>query len=219
MARGSPRPTGSSSPHATRASISMSRTSYGTTRIPSRLRKRERRMRAAALEADRRGGGSTDAATLAGNGCSVCMLAGYTTAAGAGQPQERGPQGVVLRPRGEPQLRRDGGALWRGHPPGPAAAAARQGGDGGRGAVRAVLHPRPVAQRDLLLPGGVQRRHRGCGGADEQPRDAPAWHEPPPVVRVDRAPRHVGPAAGVPRRRASPTAIRSSSRAACVSPP
>ena len=38
----------------------------------------------------------------------VPVLGRSTAAAGAGQPQERDPQGVVLRPGGEPQLRR-----WR----------------------------------------------------------------------------------------------------------
>ena len=48
-------------------------------------------------------------------------------AAGAGQPQERHPQGIVLRPGGEPQLRRDGVALRRRHPaqPGQSAHATR----------------------------------------------------------------------------------------------
>ena len=45
----------------------------------------------------------------------VPVLGGGSTLAGAGQSQERHPQGFILRPGGEPQLRHDGGALWGGH--------------------------------------------------------------------------------------------------------
>ena len=48
-------------------------------------------------------------------------------AAGAGQHQGRGDQGLPLRSAGQPHLRRDGGALRHRHSAGQAAAAARQG--------------------------------------------------------------------------------------------
>ena len=50
----------------------------------------------------------------------VPLLWGSATSAGAGQPQERHQQGLVLRPGGEPQLCGDGGALQRRHPASPA---------------------------------------------------------------------------------------------------
>ena len=50
----------------------------------------------------------------------VPLLWSGATSAGAGQSQERHQQGVVLRPRGEPQLCGDGGALRRRHPASPA---------------------------------------------------------------------------------------------------
>ena len=48
-------------------------------------------------------------------------------AAGAGQHQGRGHQGLPLRAAGQPHLRRDGGPLRYRDPAGPAAPAARQG--------------------------------------------------------------------------------------------
>jgi TnpA family transposase len=58
---------------------------------------------------------------------AVPLLGRGTAAAGAGQPQERDPQGVVLRSRDEPHLRRHGGALRHRDHSRPALQAARQG--------------------------------------------------------------------------------------------
>ena len=76
---------------------------------------------------------------------------------------------------------------------------ARQGCRRGRGTIRAILHPRPAAQRHVLLPGRVQCRHRRRLGADERARDAPPWRQPSPTVRDRRAARH----AGAPARRST----------------
>ena len=143
----------------------------------------------------RRGDVDADVAGLDRRPCAhVPLLWRSAATAGSRQPQERHQQGLVLRPRGEPQLRGDGGALRRGRSASPAEAPARQGCRRGRGQIRAVVHPRPAAQRHVLLPGGVQRRHRRRRGADERPRDAPPWRQPPPVVRGDRAARHAAAA-------------------------
>ena len=64
-------------------------------------------------------------------------------------------------PGGEPQLRRDGDALWRRHPASPAKAPPRQGRRRGGRAVCAGLYPWPPAQRDVLLPVRLQCCHRG----------------------------------------------------------
>ena len=67
-------------------------------------------------------------------------------AAGAGQRQSRGDQGLPLRAAGQPHLRRDGGALRHRDPAGPAAAAARQGEGRGCRADRRALAVRPAAR-------------------------------------------------------------------------
>ena len=90
----------------------------------------------------------------------VPLLWRGSASAGAGQSQERHQQGVVLRPRGEPQLCGDGGALQRRHSASPAEQPAGQGCGRSRRPLRADLYPRPAAQRHVLLLGRVQRRHR-----------------------------------------------------------
>ena len=78
----------------------------------------------------------------------------------ARQPEERHPQGLVLRPRDQPQLRHDGGPLRRRRAAGETAEAARQSQGRGRGPLRPDLHPRPAATADVLLARRGQRRDR-----------------------------------------------------------
>ena len=59
---------------------------------------------------------------------------------GSRQSQERRQQGLVLRPRDQPDLRRDGRALRRRRPAGAPLQAARQGQGRGRRQVRPDLH-------------------------------------------------------------------------------
>ena len=71
-------------------------------------------------------------------------------AAGAPQSEERGQQGLLLRPRDQPHLRRDGGALLGRNPAGAAAAAAGQGKSRGRRQIRPDLYSRSIARADVL---------------------------------------------------------------------
>ena len=105
----------------------------------------------------------------------------------ARQPEERGPQGLVLRPRDQPQLRHDGGPLRRRRPAGETAQAARQSQGRGRGPLRPDLHPRPAATADVLLARRGQRRDRHRDGAHQRPRDAPSRGQPARALREHRA--------------------------------
>ena len=94
----------------------------------------------------RRGDMGADVAGLDRGACAhVPLLWRGTATVGSRQPQERHQQSLVLRPRGEPQLRGDGGALQRGRPASPAKAPARQSCGRGRGQIRAVIHHRPAS--------------------------------------------------------------------------
>ena len=110
----------------------------------------------------------------------------------ARQSEERGPQGLVLRSRDQPQLRHDGGPLRRRRPAGPPAQAARQGQGRGRGPLRPDLHPGPAAAPDLLLARRVQRRDRDRGGAHQRPSDAPPRREPARALRERSSGRRSG---------------------------
>jgi hypothetical protein len=77
---------------------------------------------------------------------------------GLRQPEVGHHQGVLLRAGGEPQLRRDGGALRHGHRSGAAQEAARQGqGRGGCSAGDALDH-RQVAESPVLHADRSERR-------------------------------------------------------------
>ena len=91
-------------------------------------------------------------------------------------------QAIVLRPRGQPHLRRDGHALQCRHAAGASAQAARQGDGRSRSPLRPVLHPRPAAPSPSSpWPHATPRSL--VARADEWPRDAPAWCQPPRTVR------------------------------------
>jgi len=79
----------------------------------------------------------------------LCRHRRRAQAAGAGQHQGPGHQGLPLRAAGQSQLRRDGGALRHGDPAGTAAPAARQGQGRGRGADYRALAIRPPAPSPL----------------------------------------------------------------------
>ena len=115
----------------------------------------------------------------------------------ARQPEERGPQGLVLRPRDQPQLRHDGGPLRRRRPAGETAQAARQSQGRGGGPLRPDLHPRPAATADVLLARRGQRRDRQRGGAHQRPRHAPSRGQPARALREHRA---ASPATAAERR-------------------
>ena len=104
-------------------------------------------------------------------------------AGSARQLEERGQQGVLLRSGDQPLLWHDGPPLRHRRAAGPAEEAARQGQGGERRPLRPELHPRAPARTDVLLPIGVQRRHRRHGGAHQRPPNAPARHHAPGPVR------------------------------------
>ena len=115
----------------------------------------------------------------------------------ARQPEERDPQGLVLRPRDQPQLRHDGGPLRRRRPAGETKEAARQSQGRGRGPLRPDLHPRPAATADVLLARRGQRRDRQRDGAHQCPRHAPSRGQPARALREHRA---ASPATAAERR-------------------
>jgi len=92
-------------------------------------RGRDLRRRARRLEPYlRRGDLDPDLARLDRRARAPVPLPGRRPASGGSrQSEERGPQGLVLRPRDQPQLRHYGGALRRRRPAGPPPQAARQG--------------------------------------------------------------------------------------------
>ena len=114
----------------------------------SRHRRRARggdlRRRAGRLELHLcRGDLDPDAAGLDRRPCPHVPLLRRRAAPGrAGQSEVRRPQGLVLRPGDQPQLRHDGRPLRRRHPAGAAAQAPRQGQGRGRRPLRPELHPR-----------------------------------------------------------------------------
>ena len=69
-------------------------------------------------------------------------------------------QACLFEPGGQPQLRRDGGALRHRDPAGPALQAPRQGEGRGRSAARGTLDRRPPAQPAVLQPRRAERRDR-----------------------------------------------------------
>ena len=114
----------------------------------------------------------------------------------AGQPEERHPQGLVLRSRDQPQLRHDGGPLRRRRPAGAPQRKPRDKSQGrGGGALRPDLHPRPSAQPDLLLARRGQRRDRERGGAHQRPPHAPSRRQPARALRERSSGQPCDPAA------------------------
>ena len=152
-------------------------------------RGRDLRRRARRLQPHlRRGDLDPDLARLDRRARAPVPLPGRRSASGRSrQSEERGPQGLVLRPRDQPQLRHDGGPLRRRRPAGPPAQAARQGQGRGGGPLRPDLHPRPAAPADVLLARRVQRRDRDRGGAHQRPSDAPPRRQPARALREHRA--------------------------------
>ena len=86
----------------------------------------------------------------------VPLLRRCAEAAGSRQSEERGQQGLLLRPRDQPHLRRDGDALFGRHPSDAAGAAPGQGEGRGRCPVRADLHSGAIAAADVLLARPMQ---------------------------------------------------------------
>ena len=78
----------------------------------------------------------------------------------AGQRQDRHRQGQLLRPPGQSNLRRDGGALPNRHPAGEAEKAARQGESRAGGAHRRAMAARAVEASNLHQPRRRRRRDR-----------------------------------------------------------
>ena len=117
----------------------------------------------------------------------VPLLRRRAEAAGSRQSEERGQQGLLLRPRDQPHLRRDGGALFGRHPPGAAAAAAGQGESRGRSPIRPDLHSGAAAPSDVLLARRMQRGHRARHATHERSSHAQPRPEPARAVREDRA--------------------------------
>ena len=111
--------------------------------------------------------------------------------AGAGrvrQPEGRRHQGLLLRARGQPHLRRDGGALRHGDGAGAALQAARQGQGRGRRPGGDALDHRRLRNRALLLARRAERGDPRPGRRAERPRHPPSRREPPAAVRGARAP-------------------------------
>ena len=106
------------------------------------------RRRARRLEPHlRRGDLDADVAGLDRRACAhVPLLRRRAEAVGSRQSEERRQQGLVLRPRDQPHLRRDGGALFGRNPSGAAAAAAGQGESRGRSQICPDLHSRAIAR-------------------------------------------------------------------------
>ena len=123
-------------------------------------RGRDLRRRARRLELHlRRGDLDPDAAGLDRRACAHVPLLRRRAAPGrARQSEERGPQGLVLRSRDQPQLRHDGRALRRRRPAGPTAQAARTRPRSRPGSAS----PRPTSSA-------------GCGGrpSSRSPRPTP----------------------------------------------
>ena len=80
-----------------------------------------------------------------------------------------GDKGAPLRARRQRHLPGDGRPLRRGHHPGPAAQAPRQGQGRSRRAAGRALDPGPAAQPALLLAWPRRTCDRRAGGADQRP--------------------------------------------------
>ena len=85
------------------------------------------------------------------------------------QPEVRGDQGLLLRPRAQPHLRRAGQPLRDRRVADAGGAAPGQGGGRSRRADRRALGAGAAAQPDVLLAGRAQRGHRRAGGGGEHP--------------------------------------------------
>ena len=117
----------------------------------------------------------------------VPLLRRRAEAAGSRQSEERGQQGLVLRPRDQPHLRRDGGALRGRNPAGAAAAAEGQGESRGRSQICPDLHSGAAAPSDVLLARRMQRGDRARHATHERASHAQPRPEPSRVVRDNRA--------------------------------
>ena len=145
-------------------------------------RGRDLRRRARRLQPHlRRGDLDPDAAGLDRRARAHVPLLRRRAAPGrARQSEERGPQGLVLRSRDQPQLRHDGGALRRRRPAGPTAQAARQG----QGRERGSASPRPTSSAGC----GTRPSSRSPSATPRSPTaverinahvDAPPRRQPP----------------------------------------
>ena len=117
----------------------------------------------------------------------VPLLRRRAEAAGSRQSEERGRQGLVLRPRDQPHLRRDGGALFGRNPAGAAAAAEGQGESRGRSQIRPDLHSGAAACADVLLARRMQCGDRPRHATHERASHAQPRPEPSRVIRGNRA--------------------------------
>ena len=81
----------------------------------------------------------------------------------------RGDQGLLLRPRAQPHLRRAGRPLFDGRAAHPGAPAPGQSGRRGRRVDRRALGAGPAAPPDVLLARRAQRGHQRAGGRGERP--------------------------------------------------
>lgn len=102
----------------------------------------------------------------------LCVLRRRADADGIRQSSIRHHQGLLLRARRQPQLRRDGGPLRHGLHLGASEEAARQGQGGSRRSAGDALDHRQAAERQVLLDSRAERGDRQVRRRSQQPRIA-----------------------------------------------